>query len=136
MNYHKKRNLILITFFIIMIATAAAIYIYIMSQPEDEHWGKAMNSTISVFMTLPFLIVELDLLYSALYFIKKEKRTVIKTVFNIIATIVSVSLIISFMAIGLFFNNMTVNAVSYISIFYIVLRLIYFIILLVFYRNK
>lgn len=136
MNYHKKRNLILITFFIIMIATAAAIYIYIMSQPEDEHWGKAMNSTISVFMTLPVLIVELDLLYSALYFIKKEKRTVIKTVFNIIATIVSVSLIISFMAIGLFFNNMTVNAVSYISIFYIVLRLIYFIILLVFYRNK
>lgn len=136
MNYHKKRNLILITFFIIMIATAAAIYIYIMSQPEDEHWGKAMNSTISVFMTLPVLIIELDLLYSALYFIKKEKRTVIKTVFNIIATIVSVSLIISFMAIGLFFNNMTVNAVSYISIFYIVLRLIYFIILLVFYRNK
>ena len=136
MNYYKKRNLILITFFIIMIATAAAIYIYIMSQPEDEHWGKAMNSTISVFMTLPVLIIELDLLYSALYFIKKEKRTVIKTVFNIIATIVSVSLIISFMAIGLFFNNMTVNAVSYISIFYIVLRLIYFIILLVFYRNK
>ena len=76
MNYHKKRNLILITFFIIMIATAAAIYIYIMSQPEDEHWGKAMNSTISVFMTLPVLIVELDLLYSALYFIKKEKRTI------------------------------------------------------------
>ena len=79
-----------------MIATAAAIYIYIMSQPEDEHWGKAMNSTISVFMTLPVLIIELDLLYSALYFIKKKKRTVIKTVFNIIATIVSVSLIISF----------------------------------------
>lgn len=126
MYYEKRKKMAFIILTILITITCLTVISFCMLQPTDEHWGNVMDLSISLFIILPIIIVEIDMFLNVLYFLKdKKEKNIFKTIFSILSSIVSL-LILAFMLICLFNYNkdFTIILVSLFGIC-ILMRILY-----------
>lgn len=138
MTITNKKRIIHIVFGLILLITFISFFISLMvgySQPADDIFGHSMDLAITLVISVPVFVAEIEMHFNALYFFTVEEKKTVKTVLNIIGCVLAFGMIIS--TLLCFLYNVAFESLMFILLgAYLLLRIIYFIVCEIVRRNK